>query len=180
MPEVDLDTYRLAVSGLVEKPLTLTYEELLRGPLITLTRDFHCVTKWSIADAAWEGVPLRALAERAELKAEAQFVRFFCLEGYTAVIPLADALVPDSIIAVRLNGKPLSLDQGYPARPFIPHLYGWKSAKWLSAIEFLDAYRDGYWEMYGYHERGNVWDEERFKGAGGRHLPRRGLGTRPL
>jgi DMSO/TMAO reductase YedYZ molybdopterin-dependent catalytic subunit len=180
VPEVDIATYRLRVAGLVEQPLALTYDELAHGPLVTLTRDFHCVTKWSIADVVWEGVPMRALAQRARVKPEAQSVMFTCLEGYTTAIPAEDALVEDAMVAVRLNGRPLSLDQGYPARPFVPHLYGWKSAKWLQRIDFRPSYTDGYWEMYGYHERGNVWDEERFKGQGGHHLPHRGLGTRPL
>ena len=82
--------------------------------------------------------------------------------------------------AFRLNGKPLSEEQGFPARPFMPHLYGWKSAKWLTEMEFLRDYADGYWERYGYHERANVWEQERFKGHRGKHAPRRGLGTRPI
>lgn len=180
VPEVDLGNYILTVGGEVETPLALTYDELLQGPVATLTRDFHCVTKWSIADVTWEGVPLRTLAERAHVKPGMQFVMFSCLEGYTTVVPLQDALVEDAIVALRLNGKPLSHDQGFPARPFIPHLYGWKSAKWLNQIDFLPTYADGYWERYGYHERGNIWEEERFKGQGGRHMPHRGLGTRPL
>jgi DMSO/TMAO reductase YedYZ molybdopterin-dependent catalytic subunit len=76
-----------------------------------------------------------------------------------------------------MNGKPIPINQGYPARPFIPQLYGWKSAKWLTGIEFLPNYQDGYWENVGYHERGNIWDEERFKGQGGKHVRHKGIGS---
>ena len=96
---------------------------------------------------------------------------FHCVDGYTAPAPLEDALVEDAIVAYKINGKYLSVEQGFPARPFIPHLYGWKSAKWLNRIEFIRDYVDGYWEAYGYHERGNVWLEERFK-EGGKHVKR--------
>jgi DMSO/TMAO reductase YedYZ molybdopterin-dependent catalytic subunit len=101
-------------------------------------------------------------------------------DGYTAPVPLEDAMVEDSLIALKMNGKPIPLQQGFPARPFIPHLYGWKSAKWLTDVEFLPQYEDGYWEMYGYHERGNVWDQERFKGQGGKHVRHKGLGSIPV
>jgi DMSO/TMAO reductase YedYZ molybdopterin-dependent catalytic subunit len=89
---------------------------------------------------------------------------FHCADGYTAPVPLEDAMVEDSLIALKMNGKPLAIEQGFPARPFIPHLYGWKSAKWVTIIEFLHEYEDGYWESHGYHQRGNVSNEERFRG----------------
>lgn len=92
-------------------------------------------------------------------------------------MPLEDAMVEDSIIAYRMNSKPIPIQQGFPVRPFIPQLYGWKSAKWLTEIEFLSEYQDGYWENFGYHERGNVWEEERFKSEAGKHQRRHGLGT---
>jgi DMSO/TMAO reductase YedYZ molybdopterin-dependent catalytic subunit len=95
-------------------------------------------------------------------------------------VPLEDAMVEDSLIAFKMNGRRIPEQQGFPARPFIPHLYGWKSAKWLTEIEFLPDYKDGYWEKFGYHERGDIWSEERFKGQGGKHMRRRGLGTLPI
>jgi DMSO/TMAO reductase YedYZ molybdopterin-dependent catalytic subunit len=147
---------------------------------VKFVKDFHCVTTWSIKSVVWEGVTFREVAKLTSVKPEAKWVMFHSADGYTAPVPLEDAMVDDSIIAVRMNGRPIPTQQGYPARPFIPHLYGWKSAKWLTDIEFLPDYEDGYWEMYGYHERGNVWDEERFKGQGGKHLRRKGLGTLPI
>lgn len=180
LPKVDLETWRLSTNGLVEKELNLTFQELQAMPQIKLTRDFHCVTSWGVKDVVWEGVAFRDLAKVTTVKPEAKWVMFHCADGYTAPVPLEDAMVEDSLIAFKMNGKPIPEQQGFPARPFIPHLYGWKSAKWLTGIEFLPAYEDGYWERFGYHERGDVWDEERFKGQGGKHVRRRGLGTLPI
>jgi len=107
-------------------------------------------------------------------------VMFRCADGYMTPVPLEDAMVEYSLIAFKMNGKPIPSQQGFPARPFIPQLYGWKSAKWLIAIEFIAGYEDGYWENFGYHERGNIWNEERFKGQGGKHVRHRGLGSIPV
>jgi DMSO/TMAO reductase YedYZ molybdopterin-dependent catalytic subunit len=125
----------------------------------------------------WEGVPIKYLADSAGVKPEATWVMFHCYDGYTAPIPVQDALREDSIVALKMNGSPLLKEQGFPARPFMPHLYGWKSAKWLKEIEFVPEYADGYWEMYGYHERANVDEEERFKGDGYKPVARRAFGT---
>ncbi len=180
VPRITLEEWRLQTKGLVEKELNLTFQELEKLPHVQLTRDFHCVTQWSIKDVVWEGVAFRELAKLTGVKPAAKWVMFHCADGYTAPVPLEDAMAEDSLIAFKLNGKALSEQQGFPARPFIPQLYGWKSAKWLREIEFIPQYQDGYWEMYSYHERGNVWDEERFKGQGGRHVRHRGLGTLPV
>ena len=172
IPKVDVGSWRLVVDGLVNRRLEISFEELQKMPSVRVTRPFYCVTKWSIKDVEWEGVRIRDLAEAAGVMPEARWVMFHCVDGYTTPVPIEDAMVEDALIAYKLNGKYLSIEQGFPARPFIPHLYGWKSAKWLNRIEFIQGYRDGYWEMYGYHERGNVWLEERFKGADGRHTRR--------
>ncbi|MGD0638015.1 MAG: sulfite oxidase-like oxidoreductase [Nitrososphaerales archaeon] len=177
IPKADLATWKLKVTGLVSTPLEYTYDEFNRLPMITEIKSAHCVTKWSIENPLWEGVSIRLLAEKAQVRPEATWVMFHCFDGYTAPIPLEDALKEDSIVALKMNGKPLLPEQGFPARPFMPHLYLWKSAKWLNEIEFISEYRDGYWEMYGYHERGNVADEERFKGDGYKPVPRRAFGT---
>jgi len=140
-------------------------------------KSFHCVTSWSIRDAAWDGVEIRKLVEPAGPSPDAKWVMFHCVDGYTAPIPVEDAMRPESIVAFNLNGKPLSFEQGFPARPFMPHLYGWKSAKWLDRIEFIKDYTDGYWEMFGYHERADVWEEERFKGHMGKHSRKTAYGT---
>ena len=180
VPTIDLETWRLRTSGLVEKELNLSFRELQNLPQVKFTRDFSCVTTWSIKDVVWEGVAFRELAKLAGIKPEGKWIMFHCADGYTAPVPLEDAMVEDSLIAFRMNGQPIPMQQGFPARPFIPHLYGWKSAKWLTEIEFLSEYQDGYWEAYSYHEHGNIWNEERFKGQGGKHVRRRGLGTLPV
>jgi DMSO/TMAO reductase YedYZ molybdopterin-dependent catalytic subunit len=180
VPKIELEKWRLGTKGLVEKELTLSFQDLQTLPQVKLTRDFHCVTQWSIKDVVWEGVAFRELANLTGPKPEAKWVMFHCADGYTVPVPLEDAMVEDSLIAFKMNGKPIPIEQGYPARPFIPQLYGWKSAKWLTEIEFLAEYEDGYWENYNYHERGNIWDEERFKGQGAKHVRHRGLGTRPI
>lgn len=164
VPRIKLETWRLSISGLVEKELSISFEELQRLPQVKLTRDFDCVTTWSIKDVVWEGVAFRELAKLAGVRSEARWVMFHCADGYTAPVPLEDAMVEDSLIALKMNGNAIPIEQGFPARPFIPHLYGWKSAKWLTKIEFMQRYKDGYWESRGYHERGNVSKEERFKG----------------
>jgi DMSO/TMAO reductase YedYZ molybdopterin-dependent catalytic subunit len=177
IPKVDLGSWRLRVTGLVNMPLEYTFEEVNLLPMKTEIRSFHCVTKWSIENPLWEGVSIKLLAEMAEVKPEAAWVMFHCVDGYTAPIPLEDALMEDSIVALKMNGKPLLPEQGFPARPFMPHLYAWKSAKWLKEIEFIHEYRDGYWEAFGYHERGDVAAEERFKGDGYKPVARRAFGT---
>jgi len=163
VPRIKLETWRLSVSGLVENELNLSFEELQRLPQVKLTRDFHCVTKWSIKDVAWEGVRFRELARLAKVRSEAKWVMFHCVDGYTTPVPLEDAMAEDSMIAFKMNGEPIPVEQGFPARPFFPHLYVWKSAKWLTKIEFMQNYEDGYWEARGYHERGSVAKEERLK-----------------
>jgi DMSO/TMAO reductase YedYZ molybdopterin-dependent catalytic subunit len=162
-PRIKRETWRLQVVGHVEKELVLSFEELERLPQVKVTKDFHCVTQWSIKDVVWEGVRFRELASLAKVRFEARWVMFHSEDGYKTPVPLVDAMVEDSLIAIKINGGPIAVDQGFPARPFIPHLYAWKSAKWLTKIEFMENYEDGFWETRGYHERGNVSDEERFK-----------------
>jgi DMSO/TMAO reductase YedYZ molybdopterin-dependent catalytic subunit len=177
IPRVDPQKWRLKVDGLVTSPLEYTYSQLTSIPQTRYVKSFYCVTRWSIKDVEWEGVPIKDLVSAAGPKPEAKWVMFHCEEGYTVPVPIEDAIDGDALLAFRLNGKPLSAEQGFPARPFFPKLYGWKSAKWVNKIEFVDGYRDGYWEMYGYHERANIWAEERFKGDHGKPVKRTAYGT---
>jgi DMSO/TMAO reductase YedYZ molybdopterin-dependent catalytic subunit len=177
IPKIDVAAWRLTVTGLVAKSLEYSLEEIQQLPMTTYIKSAHCVTKWSIERPQWEGVSLRYLADLAQVKPEASWVMFHCYDGYTAPVPVEDALAEDSIVALKINGSPLLPEQGFPARPFMPQLYLWKSAKWLKEIEFIQEYSDGYWERYGYHERGNVDAEERFKGEGYKPVKRRAFGT---
>jgi len=177
IPRVDPRQWKLRVDGLVSNPSEYSYDQLVSRPQNALVRPFHCVTRWSIKDAAWEGLLIRDLLSPAGISPEASWLMFHCVDGYTAPVPLEDALREDSLLAFKLNGKPLSAEQGFPARPFIPGLYAWKSAKWVNRMELLPNYADGYWETYGYHDRADVWEEERFKGHKGTPVKRRAFGT---
>lgn len=173
VPEVDLNDYRFKVSGLVEREMSYDYKDLISMIDVDYKRDFHCVTGWSVLNVDWKGIRLSTLLSRSIPKPEAKWVLFYSLDGYTTTVPLEEVKREDSILVLYMNGKPLTLEQGFPARPFFPTLYGWKSAKWVTSMELVKDYVDGYWEERGYHERGDVWQEERFKGLWGRHSKKR-------
>ena len=162
-PRVDLGSWRLRVEGAVETPIEVSYRELISMGTTRYVADFHCVTGWSVRDVLWEGVRLRDIVRLAKPLREARWAMLYSVDGYSAVVPLEDLLWEASILALKLNGRPLKPEQGFPARIFIPHLYGWKGVKWASKIVLMERYRDGYWEALGYHWRGNVWLEQRFK-----------------
>ncbi len=173
-PQVDVASYRLTVKGMVKNQLSFTYDQLLSMIDTVTTADFHCVEQWSIKDVAWEGVSLKRLFD--ESKAYGSYVLFESLDGYTSVVDVEDA--SKGFVALKMYGRPLKYEEGYPARPFFPHLYAWKSAKWLTAINIINEYADGYWEERGYHERGNVWQEERFKREEAERLRKAPMGVR--
>jgi DMSO/TMAO reductase YedYZ molybdopterin-dependent catalytic subunit len=177
IPRIDPAQWSLKVDGLVSSPQAYTYGQLTGQAQDSEVRSFHCVTRWSIRDVRWDGVRIQKILSPAGVKPEAKWLMFHCADGYSAPVPLEDALKDDSILAFKLNGQPLSAEQGFPARPFIPGLYAWKSAKWVNRMELIPDYRDGYWEMYGYHERADVWEEERFKGHKGTPIKRKAFGT---
>ncbi len=162
-PIIDVGRWVLEVGGAVEHVLRLRYPDLLSMPSKEVVTDFHCVTGWSVPSVRLRGVPTRVLAELSGVRESVRWVKTFSADGYTTVIPLEDFLDEDALVVLEIDGKPLSHEQGFPARVFVPHLYGWKSGKWLTRIVFMREYEDGYWESLGYHERGNVWLEERFK-----------------
>ncbi|MCS7106842.1 MAG: molybdopterin-dependent oxidoreductase [Acidilobaceae archaeon] len=161
--QVDGSRWSLKVRGLVERELSLSLEEVSRRSSTFRDRDFHCVTGWSVKGNSWQGVRLVDLAESSKVSSEARWVIAKSVKGYSTVLPLEDALNENTIVAVGLNGSPLSTEGGFPARLVVPHLYGWKSAKWLSELIFVKDYVDGYWEALAYHERGLAEAEERFK-----------------
>ena len=177
IPRVDPKSWQLKIDGLVDHPLEYSYDQLVSLPQTHYTKSFHCVTRWSIKDAEWDGVLIRDLVATASVRPEAKWVMFHCVDGYATPVPTEYAIRDDALLAFKINGKPLSAEQGFPARPFMPDLYGWKSAKWLNRIEFMRDYRDGYWEDFGYHERAQIWDEERFKGHSGKAVGRTAYGT---
>lgn len=154
--------FRLSIEGEVERPFTLDFAALLAAPQVEQTCDVHCVTGWTMLDARFQGVRVKELAERAQLKPSARFVVFEGAHGYTANVPLREALKPNVLVAHRLDGKPLARAHGAPVRAVVPDLYFWKSAKWLTKIRFVARDQPGYWETRGYHNHGDPWQEERY------------------
>ncbi|SHK35838.1 sulfite oxidase-like oxidoreductase [Thermocrinis minervae] len=162
IPDWDMDSYRLRVFGQVENPLELTYQQVLELPSVQIVADFHCVTRWSVKDIQWEGVPTKVIAELAKVKPTAKYVMIYCLEGYTTNLPIEYFLAEDSLLAYKMNGQVLPKRHGYPLRLVVPKLYAWKSAKYVCGIEFMEEDRPGFWEQRGYHMRGDPWKEERY------------------
>jgi DMSO/TMAO reductase YedYZ molybdopterin-dependent catalytic subunit len=163
VPAFDPKTWDLAVTGEVETPLRFTWEEWGALPRVTKTTDFHCETRWSRLDNAWEGVAWDELERRARPRSSARFVVFHCEHGYTTNVRLEDLRHPGFILAMAHDGKPLPPEHGGPLRAVVPHLYAWKSAKWLRRIELRAADAPGYWEQRGYHDVGDPWLEQRFR-----------------
>ena len=162
VPTFDRATWDFRMFGLVREPLRLTYDEFKALPTKTVTRDVHCVTRWSMFDSEWEGVSFLDLMARVKPLPDARFIVAHAEHNFTANLPLSDVARDDVLIAFRRNGEDISLEHGWPARLFVPHLYFWKSAKWLRGIEFVAEDRPGFWENYGYHMRGDPWKEERY------------------
>ena len=162
VPMVEPAGWTLEVSGEVRTPYTLTWTELEALPRQEVACDMHCVTHWTRFDNLFEGVPLAPIVERAGVKAGAKFVLVHAEQGFTTNLPLEDFLQPGNLIALRHNDAPLTPEHGGPVRLLVPHLYLWKSAKWVTGFEFLDEDYPGFWEQNGYHSRGNPWDEERY------------------
>jgi DMSO/TMAO reductase YedYZ molybdopterin-dependent catalytic subunit len=162
VPRFDLAHWDFRVVGLVEQPLRFTWEEFSQLPRIQATSDFHCVTRWSRFDNLWEGVAFREILMRAQAKPNASHVLVYAEQGYTANIPLADVDRDDVLFATHHDGQPLSPDHGYPLRLIVPHLYAWKSVKWVRRLEFFDHDVAGFWEQNGYHMYGDPWKEQRY------------------
>jgi len=150
------------VLGLVEEPLRFSYQEFRALPLGRQRADFHCVTTWSKLDNLWEGVRVVDLMTRVRLKPEARYVVVHCDGGYTTNLPLEEFVDEDVMLAWRHDGRDLEPDHGWPLRLVVPKLYGWKSAKWVRAIEFSSEDRRGFWEVRGYHNHADPWTQERY------------------
>jgi DMSO/TMAO reductase YedYZ molybdopterin-dependent catalytic subunit len=159
-PHVDLADWSFSITGLVDDPLSWTWDELLALPSEDVTTDIHCVTRWSKLDTRWHGVSVDVLL--ADIESSAEFVRAFCDGGYTTNLPIVDVTDGQAWIAYEYGGDPLKAEHGGPARLLVPHLYLWKSAKWVRGMELLEQDEPGFWEGLGYHNRGDPWKEERY------------------
>jgi DMSO/TMAO reductase YedYZ molybdopterin-dependent catalytic subunit len=165
-PRVSLATWDFTVRGPDSRTMTWTWDELQALPHETPTVDIHCVTKWSKFDTAWEGVSVDTLLGLAAEQGVAggAYVRAFCDGGYTTNLPLADVTGGRAWVAFGYDGGPLDPEHGGPARLLVPHLYFWKSAKWVRGIELREIDAPGFWEELGYHDRGDPWREQRYQG----------------
>jgi DMSO/TMAO reductase YedYZ molybdopterin-dependent catalytic subunit len=161
-PHTPLDRWSFTIGGAVDRPRTWSWEELAALPQETVTVDIHCVTKWSKLDTVWTGVPVEALLDGVET--QARFVTAWSDGGYTTNLPLADVRGGRAWIAVGYDGAPLHPEHGGPARLLVPHLYLWKSAKWVRGLELRERDEPGFWERYGYHDYGDPWREQRYQG----------------
>jgi DMSO/TMAO reductase YedYZ molybdopterin-dependent catalytic subunit len=160
-PAYDLGAWDFGVFGEVEDELQLSWDELLALPQKDVTVDIHCVTRWSKLDTAWRGVPARELLERARPKPAATHVMAYSDGGYTTNLPLAVLYEDDVLLAHTYDGKPLEPDHGAPLRLLVPKRYFWKSAKFLRKLELMSEDRMGFWELNGYHNDADPWQEQR-------------------
>jgi DMSO/TMAO reductase YedYZ molybdopterin-dependent catalytic subunit len=160
-PKLDLAAWRLAVDGAVERPLELRWEEFLALPQVDDVSDFHCVTGWSRLDVPWGGVRLAALLALARPREDATHLMLHGRDGYSTNLPLEEALKDDVLVARALDGAPLPVEHGGPARVVVPQLWAWKGAKWLSRVELLTHDRRGYWEIRGYSNTAYPWRDDR-------------------
>lgn len=160
-PTISQEDFELRIMGLA-KARSFSWQELLDLPQTSITKDFHCVTHWSKMDVGWTGVATKDLYALLDVEGAASHVMFHCYGGYTTNIALEDFLAESCLIAHKLEGKDIAVEHGGPVRSLIPHLYGWKSAKWLHGIEFMAADKPGFWERNGYHMRGDPFKEERY------------------
>ncbi|MEA2428362.1 MAG: hypothetical protein QOF37_1990 [Thermoleophilaceae bacterium] len=161
-PHTPLDQWRFSLRGAVHPARTWTWEEFQELPSETLTRDIHCVTKWSKLDTVWEGVSVDVLLEGVDLGGA--HVTAFCAGGYTTNLELEDVTGGKAWVAYSFGGEPLTPEHGGPARLLVPHLYFWKSAKWVRGLEVKRQDEPGFWESLGYHNRGDPWREQRYWG----------------
>jgi len=162
VPRVDLATWRFEVRGAVERPVSLTWDELVALPRRETACDMHCVTRWSRYDNVFEGVPVQDVLARAGVKSGAAYVLVHAEQSYTTNLPLSDLDRPANLLALSHNGEPLTPEHGGPVRLLVPHLYLWKSAKWVTGFQLLEEDYPGFWEQNGYHMRGDPWQEERY------------------
>jgi DMSO/TMAO reductase YedYZ molybdopterin-dependent catalytic subunit len=168
IPRFDGANWDLEVSGVVEEPFTLSYADLLALPRVTVDADMHCVTGWTTLDNTWEGVPFRALMERAKPTPEAKWVIAHCEGGYTSNLSLEAMSGDDVLVAWRNHGEDITPEHGWPLRLVVPKRYAWKSAKWLTGLEFSPKNKRGFWEVRGYHIHAEPFAEERYSHQEGR------------
>lgn len=163
-PHTPLDRWSFSMEGLVQSPVTWSWEEFRKLPSQAFTVDISCVTKWTKLDTKWVGVSVDTLLEAVQLTPNAHNVMAFSDGGYTTNIPLDEMVKGQAFVAYQFDDKELAPEHGGPARLVVPHLYFWKSAKWIRGLRFMERDKAGFWETLGYHMHGDPWKEERYSG----------------
>jgi DMSO/TMAO reductase YedYZ molybdopterin-dependent catalytic subunit len=165
-PRTSLERWNFWIYGDIAEELKWTWDEFQKLPRETVTVDIHCVTKWSKLDTVWTGVSVDTLLEGINLEAQPAigYLIAYCDGGYTTNLPLADVRGGKAWIAYEYDGKPLAPEHGGPARLLVPHLYFWKSAKWVRGFKLVTENQAGFWESLGYHNYGDPWKEQRYAG----------------
>jgi DMSO/TMAO reductase YedYZ molybdopterin-dependent catalytic subunit len=161
-PRTPRADWTFSITGEIDTPRRWTWDEFSKLPTETITRDIHCVTKWSKLDTVWQGVSVDTLLDGVETSAE--YVMAFSDGGYTTNLPLADVTDGKAWVAFGFGGAPLEPEHGGPARLLVPHLYFWKSAKWVRGLQLMAEDTPGFWETFGYHDYGDPWREQRYRG----------------
>jgi DMSO/TMAO reductase YedYZ molybdopterin-dependent catalytic subunit len=163
-PRVALENWRFTLKVGPRPVKQWSWRELISLPVTAVTRDIHCVTKWSKFDTAWEGVSIDDLLADAGIEPPTPYVLAHSVDGYTTNVPTKDLVGGRGMVAVTYEGKPIPPEHGGPARLLVPHLYFWKSAKWLNGLQFTERDEAGFWELRGYHMYGDPWQEQRYAG----------------
>ncbi|MFX0064136.1 MAG: sulfite oxidase-like oxidoreductase [Candidatus Hermodarchaeota archaeon] len=165
IPKISIKDWQLRIHGEVEKPLTLTYDELITLPSSRITCDIHCVTSWSKFDTNWEGVLFKEIIKLVQPKPTAKYVIFECADlggQFTTNVPLDVLLDEDVLLAYKYDDKPLETVHGGPVRGLVPKRYFYKSAKWVIGLKFVKEDEPGYWEKRGYSNSADPWKEDRY------------------
>ena len=162
LPEIELNDWRLNVTGLVENPREYTWEEFMGLPQVESVSDFHCVETWSVKDQKWMGVKFHTIAEAAKPMKKARYALLEAFDTYTTSLPLSELMGDDILLAYRLNDEPLPQPLGGPLRLVVPHKYGYKSIMWLHKIVFSERDKLGYWERGAYHNNADPWRRQRY------------------
>lgn len=162
-PRPPLSTWTFSLDGLVESPVQWSWQQFNALPQQSFTNDIHCVTKWSKLNTRWQGVSVETLLEHVTLKPEVRYVMAYSYGDYSTNIPLEDLRQDKAFIGLHFEEKPLAPEHGGPARLVVPHLYFWKSAKWIKGLRFMEHDQPGFWEQGGYSMYGNPWTEQRYR-----------------
>ncbi len=163
-PQVDLAKWSFTLKQGPKPVAKWSWSEFNQLPQSKLTRDIHCVTTWSKFNTGWQGVMIDDILAAAGIEAPTQFTLAHSFDGYSTNVPTADLIGGKAMVATLYEGKPITPDHGGPARLLVPHLYFWKSAKWINALQFTNSDTAGFWEERGYHMYGDPWREQRYSG----------------